>query len=71
MNELREIPLWLLFLIAAGLLLQGTLLFRDARKRGKKAWFWGLWGMVSLPVPTLIYCLSIFISNRRGSGWKK
>lgn len=36
MNELQDVPLWLWFGIAVALMLQGTLLFRDARRRGKK-----------------------------------
>lgn len=65
MNELRELPVWLLILLPIGLLLQGTLLFRDARKRGKKAWFWGLWGVTGLPTPTVVYFLVAVLPERR------
>ncbi|WP_410512339.1 hypothetical protein PaeBR_20375 [Paenibacillus sp. BR2-3] len=63
MNDLQDIPLWLFFLLAAGLLLQGTCLFRNARKRGKRAWFWGLWGITGLPMPTVVYLLVVVLPD--------
>lgn len=42
-------------LIVAILLIQGTFLFIDARKRSKWPWLWGLWGLVSAPIPTIVY----------------
>jgi hypothetical protein len=65
MNELRDVPLWLWVVIAVCLLLQGNLLFRDARKRGKKAWFWGLWGITGVPTPTIIYLLFVILPDSR------
>lgn len=44
-------------LIAVILLAQGTYLFLDARKRGHNPWFWGTWGIIQVPTPTIIYFL--------------
>ncbi|TJY38537.1 hypothetical protein E5161_20270 [Cohnella pontilimi] len=54
-------------LIACGVLLlcQGTLLFLDARKRGGKAWFWGLWGLIQFPMPTITYALLLWWKKRK------
>lgn len=65
MNELRVIPVWLWILIIAAVLLQGTCLFRNARKRGKRAWFWGLWGVTTLPMPTVVYFLIVVLPDLR------
>ncbi|KMK76621.1 Negative regulatory protein yxlD [Alkalihalobacillus pseudalcaliphilus] len=51
--------------IAAILLTQSILLFIDAKKRNKYPWFWGLWGLIQAPTPTLFYLLFIYISKRR------
>ncbi|MBT2292463.1 hypothetical protein J7E73_25680 [Paenibacillus albidus] len=61
MSELRELPVGLWIGLAAGLMLQGTLLFRDARLRGRRAWFWGLWGITGIPTPTLVYLLLVVL----------
>jgi hypothetical protein len=65
-KELQDVPFWLWVGIAAVLLLQGTWLFRDARKRdkGKMAWFWGLWGLTGAPTPTLVYLLVVILPDR-------
>lgn len=65
MNELQDIPLWLWILIAVLLMLQGTFLFRDARRRGRKAWFWGLWAITTVPSPVLVYILVVILPERR------
>jgi hypothetical protein len=65
MNELQNVPLWLWLLIAVLLMLQGTLLFRDARRRGRKAWFWGLWAITTVPSPALVYLLVVILPERR------
>jgi len=65
MNELREIPAGWMILIIAALLLQGTWLFRNARKRGKRAWFWGLWGVTTVPTPTVVYLLVVIFPEVR------
>ncbi|MGD6965471.1 sigmaY antisigma factor component [Rossellomorea vietnamensis] len=56
-----------LLLVAPLLLLQSLFLFTDARKRGHKYWFWGLWGLIQCPVPLLFY----FIFARKVFSTKK
>ncbi|MFC0469948.1 transcriptional regulator [Halalkalibacter kiskunsagensis] len=42
-------------LVVVLLLVQSTLLFVDAKKKGSYAWFWGIWGLIQFPLPTLFY----------------
>ncbi|MFT8889073.1 MAG: hypothetical protein ABF449_03375 [Ethanoligenens sp.] len=42
---------------------QGILLFRNAQKRGVFPWLWGLWGLLSFPLPSIVY---YFVVVRRG-----
>jgi len=55
MNDMAQME-WLLWL-GMGMILfaQSTGLFLHARSRGRKAWFWGLWGLVNFPLPMLTY----------------
>ncbi|WP_310830244.1 hypothetical protein [Paenibacillus pedocola] len=73
MKELQDVPYWLWACIAAVLLLQGTWLFRDARKRdkGKMAWFWGLWGLTGAPTPIIVYLLVVILPDRWRTGQKR
>ncbi len=48
---------WLLLVLLLGA--QGTWLFLDARKRGARAWFWGLWGLIQFPTPLVLYWLFV------------
>lgn len=59
MTELYDVPvlLWIPLIIA--LLTQGIWLFIDARKREANSWFWGIWGLIQLPMPTLFYLLFV------------
>lgn len=41
------------------LLVQSISLFIDAKKRGSFPWFWGLWGLIQFPCPTLFYLLFV------------
>ncbi|MNE85697.1 Negative regulatory protein YxlD [compost metagenome] len=52
-------PLWALILIALLLLAQSTWMFIDARKRGRRAWLWGLWGVLNCPSPLIVYLLAV------------
>jgi hypothetical protein len=65
----KDIPIREVWPILTGviiiLLIQGTWLFLDARKRGGKTWFWGLWGMISFPWPTVTYTLLLWWSKRK------
>jgi hypothetical protein len=44
-----------LLLIAPVMLVQSLFLFTDARKRGHKYWFWGIWGLIQCPLPFIFY----------------
>jgi hypothetical protein len=65
----HQIPLqetWPILIAAAVLLLcQGTWLYLDARKRGGKAWFWGLWGLIQFPLPTILYTVLLWWNKRK------
>ncbi|SEU25201.1 hypothetical protein [Paenibacillus sp. NFR01] len=65
MNEQKDLPLWFWICLGIFLLIQGNLLFRDARKRGRKAWFWGLWGITGTPTPVICYLLFVVWLDRR------
>ncbi|ARU61194.1 sigmaY antisigma factor component [Tumebacillus avium] len=39
------------------MLLQSTWLFLSARKHGHNRWFWGIWGLIQCPFPTIFYLL--------------
>lgn len=61
MSELREVPVWLWICIAAVLLVQGIWLFLAEQQRGKgrRAWFWGIWGLTGFPSPAVCYLLFV------------
>ncbi|MFC7678539.1 hypothetical protein [Paenibacillus sp. GCM10028914] len=67
-NELSDTPIWVLILAAVLVILQGSWLFINARRRGlgKMAWFWGIWGSTTMPLPLLLYWLIVI----RPSGHK-
>ena len=44
---------------------QGIWIFRDAQKRGRFPWLWGLWGVVSAPLPLLFYYLFVIRPEKR------
>ena len=64
--ELDSLPWFIWVLLALALLTQGTWLFLDARKRGAYPWFWGIWGLTTVPLPTILYLLYIRFIYRRG-----
>ena len=49
----------LLISIVPILLIQSTWLFIDAKKRGGYAWFWGIWGLIQAPMPTIFYLIFV------------
>ncbi|WP_053363170.1 hypothetical protein [Bacillus sp. FJAT-27251] len=55
----------LLPLLILVLLTQSTLLFIDAKKKGSFAWFWGLWGLIQFPLPTLFYYFFVVRPHRK------
>ncbi|MFD3262018.1 hypothetical protein ACE3MQ_25785 [Paenibacillus lentus] len=58
-------PWWVLILVALLVLAQGTWMFIDARKRGRRAWIWGLWGALSCPSPLIVYLLVVVWADYR------
>lgn len=50
---------WFWALLSAIMLTQSTWLFLDARKRDSKPWFWGIWGLIQFPLPTIFYWLIV------------
>lgn len=63
--SLHEIsPIWLV-VIAVLLLIQGTWIFQDARRRDRFPWIWGLWGITGFPTPLIIYWFVVIRSDRR------
>lgn len=44
-------------LLVAVLLTQGIWLFVDARRHNRWPWLWGLWGLISFPLPTILYLI--------------
>ncbi|MGF7048353.1 hypothetical protein J2T13_002860 [Paenibacillus sp. DS2015] len=65
MTELKEIPVWLIVTIVPILLFQSTWMFLDAGKRGKWRWLWGLWGLVQIPIPLLLYLFFVRLPDER------
>jgi hypothetical protein len=56
-DDLHTLAILLPILIPL-LLVQGTWMFLDARKRGESYyWLWGLWGLTSIPTPLIVYIL--------------
>jgi hypothetical protein len=71
----KQIPLeeaWPIFIVVGAVLLcQGTWLFLDARKRGGKSWFWGFWGLIQFPLPTLTYIILLWWRRRQNQSKTK
>ncbi|WP_428909901.1 transcriptional regulator [Niallia sp. Krafla_26] len=47
------------------LFLQSTLLFIHAKKHGSYAWFWGIWGLIQFPLPTVFYLIFVVWPRKR------
>lgn len=62
--EFNEIPWWGWLLLAALLLAQSIFIFRDAQKRGARAWLWGLYGLTSIPSAFIVYWLCVMRKKR-------
>ena len=65
MQQASQLAWWQWLLLAAVLLCQGILIFRDAQKRGAKAWLWGLYGLTSVPSAGLVYYFCVVYRNRK------
>ncbi|GAB6988687.1 hypothetical protein [Paenibacillus pini] len=65
-NDINTVPVWVFILGALLLLGQATWLFWDAGKRGKRKWFWGIWGLTQFPSPLLVYLiLNVYLPYRK------
>ncbi|UKS25710.1 sigmaY antisigma factor component [Paenibacillus sp. HWE-109] len=63
------LPLWAWISLAILLLSQSTWLFVDARKRSARyPWFWGIWGIIQMPTPLIIYLFAVRKIHR---GWSR
>ncbi len=54
-----DMPLAGWIALALILLTQGILLFLDAGRKGANRWFWGIWGLIQIPMPALLYWLFV------------
>jgi len=59
LEQLHTMPWYLWLILPPILFAQGIWLFIDARKRESFPWFWGLWGMISFPMPIVLYLLYV------------
>ncbi len=57
--------LFALVLVAPIMLTQSILLFIDAKKKGAYAWFWGLWGLIQFPFPSIFYYFIVIRPYRK------
>ncbi|WP_413374759.1 transcriptional regulator [Alkalihalobacillus sp. 1P02AB] len=66
LTNLSNLELYVLIpLLIITLLTQSILLFINAKKRNKYPWFWGLWGLIQVPMPTLFYLLFVYIPHKK------
>lgn len=57
---------WVAFAVAMCITIpQGIWLFLDAQKRGRFPWLWGLWGIMSFPLPLLFYYFFIIRKEKK------
>lgn len=62
----NELPTVAWIGIAVLLLVQGTWLFLDARKKRLYPWFWGIWGLTGFPTPLVVYFIvTRIVASRR------
>ncbi|KYG27593.1 hypothetical protein [Alkalihalobacillus trypoxylicola] len=65
-DELTPVELYVFIpLLIIALLIQSVCLFIDAKKKNKYPWFWGIWGLTQLPMPTVFYLLFVYIPSKR------
>ncbi|MBP2243278.1 hypothetical protein J2Z40_003877 [Cytobacillus eiseniae] len=62
---MTTLGLYMIPVIVVIMLVQSTLLFIDAKKKKGFAWFWGLWGLIQFPMPTLFYLVFVILPQRR------
>ncbi len=54
---MNNLDLLALSILAVILLIQSIYLFIDARKNGMNYWFWGIIGLIQVPMPVIFYLL--------------
>ncbi len=64
-RDLTEVPLILWVLLGAVLLVQGSWMFYDAKKRKEYPWIWGLFGLLNTPTNLLIYLVVTRIIKKK------
>lgn len=70
MNSLSSLPIdkIITIIIAFGIcFIQGIWMFRDAQKRGRFPWLWGLWGVLSCPLPIIFYYFFVIRKSKKKS----
>jgi hypothetical protein len=71
-NIPKDTGQWVAVIIALAITVpQGIWLFRDAQKRGKFPWLWGLWGVLSAPLPIVFYYIFVIRNDRKRKGLSK
>lgn len=58
-NHTTDIPWYGWLAVIVIVFTQGIWLFTDARKRNARYWFWGIWGLTTFPMPTLLYLIFV------------
>ncbi|MGO4497731.1 sigmaY antisigma factor component [Paenibacillus sp. 2RAB27] len=65
-SKFDQLPLWAWIGIALIILVQSTWLYVDSRRRGARhPWFWGIWGIIQAPVPTIVYLFAVRKIHRK------
>lgn len=60
-------PSWIVVPVILFVFCQGVWIFRDAQKRGRFPWLWGIWGISTFPVPLIVYYFAVIRRDRKGS----
>lgn len=64
---LNNPPIWVILLIVLFVFFQGIWIFRDAQKRGRFPWLWGIWGISNFPTPLIVYYFAVIRRDRKDS----
>lgn len=65
---MMDVEPWVAILLVSPILLaQSILLFIDAKKKGAYSWFWGIWGLIHFPLPSLFYYFIVIRPYRKKS----
>lgn len=65
-SKFDQLPLWAWIGLALIMLVQSTWLYVDSRRQGARyPWFWGIWGLIQAPVPTIVYLFAVRKIHRK------